>query len=94
MRMTANDWQLYTCSMKCGAAARALTKELNRLLKNAQCEILKNPEKRVSAAKQVRKEMFKFMDGYSKYGACDTEPEWACVDMINKVLGTEIVRWD
>lgn len=33
---TAEDWQLYTCSMKCGNAARSLTSALKKLEKKLQ----------------------------------------------------------
>ena len=62
--MTAEDWQLYTVTMDCEPAAKALNDALFKTL-----------EKYPSDWRKVRDEMFEIMDGYSQYGARDTEPE-------------------
>jgi len=90
--LTAEDWQLYTDMLGCEIVARAMTDELNRLLKIAKYEIIENDKDQTLAAKEVRDEMLRFMEKYAKYGARDTEPEWALVDAINRALKTEIRR--
>lgn len=93
MRLSANDWQLFTCSMKCGTAAREMTKHLNFLLKEAKKSIRNHPNTRELVAEHTRDTMYTFMRSYSEYGAMDTEPRWVLVDAINKELKTDIGRW-
>lgn len=92
MRLSAEDWDLYTSSMKCGAAARAMTKQLNMYLGQAKKDIRKGENSEVVAT-SVRNNMYAFMSQYSKFGARDTEPEWVLVDAINSELKTKIGRW-
>ena len=45
MPATGEDWQLYTASMKCGKAAKALTAALKKLLKKLK-KLYFNPDDR------------------------------------------------
>ncbi len=72
--VTGDDWQLYTCSMKCGRAARGLTAALKKAFKHFE----KNMGKDGKSAAQTLGDSFKLvtvaMDKYSEFGAYDTEP--------------------
>lgn len=92
MRLTADQWQLFTCSMKCGKVAVELNKQLNVKLKEAK-KLIKKGHSVDSVASIVRDAMYPVMSRYSKYGATDTEPLWVLVDVINKELGSDISRW-
>lgn len=75
------NWELYTCSMKCGRAERALdavlergVKELVKRLKAANA--MSDDAKTVGTIiERVRHEvMYPVMQKYSSYGALDSEP--------------------
>jgi hypothetical protein len=63
---TGNDWELYTCSMKCERAAKALTAALKRAIRAC------------GEGKTTYEAMKEHFDPvarkYSAYGAQDTEP--------------------
>ncbi len=69
---SADDWQLYVCSMKCGAAARALSSALRKAI-----QAQKKGEENV-----YEKYMVPVMEQYAKYGACDSEPRWVAQDAL------------
>ncbi len=82
MRMMTNfptsgdDWQLYTCSMKCGHAARSLTAALRRALK----------EEGAGKAYDVwRATAIK----WAAYGALDSEPIGVAAEVIEKHFGID-----
>ena len=91
--LTAEEWQLYTTSMPCDEAAKALNIELDNLLKEVKSAITQKPSEKIALALYVRDRMLSLMNKYAGWGARDTEPEWVLVDTINKELGTKISRW-
>jgi len=72
--VTGDDWQLYTCSMKCGTAARGLTAALKKAFRYFEKNMGRDgkpvPQTLGDAFDIVREAMNK----YSKFGAYDTEP--------------------
>jgi hypothetical protein len=72
-KYTAEDWQLYTASMKCTKAANALNKSLKTLVNNG------------NTRQHVYESMITIMSLYSKYGAFDTEPRWVLEDILSQV---------
>lgn len=73
---TADDWQLYTCSMKCGTAARSLTAALKRALKTET----------VAEAQEI---WYAVASKFSSYGATDTEPRDVAYTIIDEHFGVE-----
>ena len=92
---TADDWELYTSSMKCGNAARALTAATIRVIKTidayAQKGYAPTPE---GASKLYREIIEPVMSRYSKFGAYDTEPRgvayYTMERAIQKITGRSI----
>lgn len=76
INVTAQEWQLYTASMGCSGAARALNSAFKKAV-NAKG----------STPESVQEEMDKVRAVYSKYGAYDTEPRYTMYDLIKKVYG-------
>ena len=68
--LTADQWQLFTASMKCGTAARALNSTFNAL------------SKRGANKDEFRVGMEAVMEQYSDYGASDSEPRWMLEDLL------------
>jgi hypothetical protein len=71
----AHDWELYTSSMKCGQAARALTAALKKALKVVDAFVatggIPNEDTLdVLYTKYIRSVAVK----YAEFGATDTEP--------------------
>ncbi len=85
---SGRDWQLYTSSMKCGKAARALTSAL-KAAEKALRKALKSVTTREAAESAVyeamRTHMYPVMNQYSSYGAYDSEPCWTATDYLNAV---------
>ena len=69
--LTADQWQLFTASMKCGTAARALNSTFNDL------------SKRGATRDEFVTVMDAVMQKYSNYGACDSEPRWLLEDLLD-----------
>jgi len=95
--LSAEDWQLYTASKDCSKAAAAINAEMTRLVQDAQAKLADDPclsERKL--AERVRDEMHVVLDRYSKFGACDTEPQCALVAEIERALGLSeysLDRW-
>lgn len=72
-KFTADDWQLYTSSMKCTRVANSLNRSLKTLVNNGK------------SRQDVYESMITIMHLYSKYGASDTEPRWVLEDVLSQV---------
>ena len=72
-KFSAEDWQLYTASMKCTRVANVLNSNLKKLVNAGY------------GMDWVEREMHKVMVRYSSYGAYDTEPIWVLTDILNQV---------
>ena len=72
--VTGEDWQLYTCSMKCGTAARGLTAALKRAFKHFEKNMGRDGKSAAETLGDAYKLVGEAMGKYSKFGACDTEP--------------------
>lgn len=75
--LTADDWQLYTVSMNCNAAAAAL----NKAIIESVGEGLSRDETDYAVEK--------VMDKYSSFGAYDSEPRGVLRDTLDKIYGKE-----
>lgn len=72
---TGEDWQLYTYSMKCGNAARALTAALVKALRIIDQHAAKGYAPTSRGAEKLMGDMiYPVMNKYAEFGACDTEP--------------------
>lgn len=72
---TGDDWELFTSSMACGTASRALTSALKKALK-AVDGFVHRGEKPVRAAYLAKCQYVNpVQEKYASYGAQDTEPD-------------------
>jgi hypothetical protein len=79
---TSDEWELFTSTMSCGHAARALTAAMKRALKRFERVAPKEgPTKAFSAAYS---EWLETAYKYSDVGASDTEPRWVAQDAIQR----------
>lgn len=74
---TAEDWQLFTCSMDCSAAANSLNKALK--------EAINSGVDRRTTRSLVHREM----NNLSKFGAADSEPLWFLEQILDSVYGSQ-----
>lgn len=90
----AEDWDLFENLKGVEACAERLNKQLAQEILAVSKQIGRSPMH--TLAKQARDNMFAVMreNQNARFGASDTEPQWAVVDFINKALGTDISRWD
>jgi hypothetical protein len=85
---TAEEWQLYDSKAGAEPAAAALSAALTRLVSAAKAELVENrllSEEKL--AYRVRDEMYRLMDAYGQFGACDTEPECVLVAELERAFG-------
>lgn len=75
--VTADDWELYTCSMKCGAAARSLTAALKRAI--AACASGK------STYEAMEEHFNSVASKFAEYGAQDSEPMHMAERILDRV---------
>jgi hypothetical protein len=75
--LTADDWQLFTASMDCAQAAKALNR--------AASEGLSLP-----TATEAFAHWSTIADLWARYGASDTEPRWVMRDLVMQVFGEEV----
>lgn len=75
--LTAHQWQLYTCSMKCGGAARRLNAGVRRCAKKA-----KTREEFVRLMREVQMKV-------AEYGAADSEPNYVVERLADRFFGEE-----
>lgn len=72
---TGLDWELFTSSMACGTAARALTAGLMRALREIDAKAAEGYGPTAETLNKLyRAHIEPVMLRYSKYGACDSEP--------------------
>lgn len=81
---TAKDWELYTVSMDCTAAAEALT----AALKEAIADISEGLN---SVDDVMHRYMYPVMDKYDDFGAADTEPRHIAESTLTAVA--RATRW-
>jgi len=74
---TGDDWELYTASMKCEGAARALTGALKKALR-AVGEGTTVPD-------ALRDHFDPIARKYADYGAQDSEPTWKATRILERV---------
>ena len=86
---TSKDWELYTRTMKCGNAARALTAALVKALRVIDQHASKGyaPTER-GAAKLMNEHVYPVMEKYAKFGAFDTEPRGVAYSTIERAVET------
>lgn len=84
---TGEDWQLYTYSMKCGTAARALTAALKKVLVEIDANASKGyaPTSRGADA-LIGKHIYPVMRKYSDFGAEDTEPRYVAYHTVEQAI--------
>lgn len=75
---TAEEWQLYSSSMKCGQSVRALTTALKKAIRAI--------EKGERADGLMDRFMYPVMDAHASYGASDTEPRNVALDCLERVF--------
>jgi hypothetical protein len=73
--LTAAGWDLYTSSMNCARAATALNRAVERAINSGMDR------------REAYDHVYKVMDKYSKFGACDTEPRAKLEDILDEVFG-------
>ena len=79
---TADEWELFTSTMSCGHAARALTAALKRALKTfEQVAPKEGPLKASRAAYSIWEGV---SEKYANFGSMDTEPRWHARDAIRR----------
>ena len=76
VNLTADQWQLFTVSMNCTQAAKALNR--------AASEGLSLP-----TASEAFAHWEITSDRWANYGAADSEPRWVMRDLIAQVFGEE-----
>lgn len=85
--VTADDWELYTGSMKCARAARALTGALKRALRARA--------RGATAPEAMKLHFCPVADRYAAHGARDTEPThvaWSIMDRVGALTTKHAVR--
>lgn len=71
--LTPEDWQLFTLSMNCTPAARALNKAASKALSTGD--------------KQKAWAIFRdAQDEWAEYGAADTEPRYVFADLVDRYI--------
>lgn len=87
-KLTANEWQLYTCSMPCGLAAHNLTnavrRELEREIPRRLAAGMGLKDAITASVKHLFYNKDSVFDRYAKYGACDTEPRCVLFDILGE----------
>lgn len=73
-KFTADDWQLYTSSMKCTRVANSLNRSLKTLVNSGK------------SRQDVYESMIAIMYLYSKYGATDTVVREVLLDMLDEIF--------
>ncbi len=93
--LTADGWQLYTCSKNCTAAVEAINSALTTEVR-AALELLKAEPclSEARLARQIRDRVYLVMDRYVDLGARDSEPEGALVAEIERALGLDCYALD
>ncbi len=86
VKLTAEEWQLYTKSMDCSKATKAINSRLNAFIRQGRKKIATGNHHPEKVAKAVESDMFYFMERYGKYGAIDTEP----LNVLHKVIRKEL----
>ncbi len=80
-QLTAEQWQLYTCSTelkrKCDTAARHLNKAVTEAVAKKMTRV------------GVREAVYLVMDKFKHTGAYDTEPRGVLEDILDEVFGKE-----
>ena len=71
---TGSDWQLYTCAMPCGEAARKLTSALKKAIRFFNKGLGEQAVPRLLG--EAWKIVDQVQDEYAKFGASDTEPRY------------------
>lgn len=87
---TGNEWQLYTSSMACSGAAKALTSALVRALRKLDWAKSAGPMAPVAVYDIYREIVWPVMVKYRDYGATDTEPRGVAQDALGRVYGQAI----
>jgi hypothetical protein len=75
---TGDDWELYTCTKKCGVAAKGMTAALKKAITAAKRALAKPPytQERITKAlsEAYRAHLDPAENKYSNFGAADSEP--------------------
>ena len=89
---SAEQWELYTCSMNCNEAAKALNIALDTALK-IHIPKLAGIATRQQIAVSIMDDVGEVMSEYSRYGAYDTEPRAFLRSILYKKIGDDINIW-
>ncbi len=82
---TGEDWELYTSSMACGRAARALTAALKRALLVVDKAIKAGTGHTDDGLETLMDQhLYPVMSTYSSYGAYDTEPRYHAIHALRQ----------
>ena len=73
---TGEEWELYTVSMGCSVAARALTGAMKRSLRKFDTLLTKYGEDYREIGPESMAPFYQAAEKYAKYGAYDTEPRY------------------
>ena len=80
IRLTADDWQLFTASMDCTQAAAALNLAAQKALNTG------SPNRAWAIFREAQ-------DEWMEYGAADTEPRNVFQDLMEEFYGAVAAEW-
>ena len=92
---TAGEWELFSSSMNCDVATKALNDAVDRCAK----AVAQASAKRLDVGKRTllalyKKELVPVMSRYSRFGASDSEPDYHACATLRKIasaaMGTEV----
>lgn len=92
---TASEWELFSISMNCNAATKALNDAVDRCAKAVTQASAKGLDvgKRTLLA-LYKKELVPVMNRHSRFGASDSEPDYHACAALRKIasaaMGTEV----
>lgn len=75
---SADDWELYTCSMPCDEAAQALTAGLEKAI-----EACASGDR--TGYEALKEHFYPVARRYADWGACDTEPTGKAEAIIDRI---------
>lgn len=87
VKLTAEEWQLYTKTMDCKDAVESINFRLNELLEHGRKMIGSGKHHPVDIGRCVIGGMRVFLIDFTEYGAMDTEPRVVLAKTVEKELG-------
>lgn len=77
VNLSAEDWQLYTSSMDCEAAAQGLNRGIEDAIGTS------------STVNEAYKKFCKVANAFRAFGAADSEPQYVAEDILTKAFGEQ-----